>query len=239
MRVRFGTTAIQRFEQERAELLPLPLHPYDTARVVYRVCGIDGYVAYDGNFYAVPHDHVTDILPLRITQAELFVYSADFRVVAHHELALRGRGQKLDPNGLHPRPERHTVMDLDRVFATLENMGVHCAELTVQLRAAKARVAGHDARRLLGLRERFDTAQIEHAVGHALRFGVHDFASIARILTLTHRPRTLDEYVAEATEERLSVITQASATEPRDLAEYDQLPTCGTHPGVGDNTEES
>ena len=36
---------------------------------------------------AVPYDHVTDLLPVRITQRELFVYAADLRCVARHELA--------------------------------------------------------------------------------------------------------------------------------------------------------
>jgi hypothetical protein len=30
-----------------------PRHPYDTARVIYRVCGIDGFVAWAGNHYYV------------------------------------------------------------------------------------------------------------------------------------------------------------------------------------------
>jgi len=60
-------TALERFAEEQAHLRPLPLHPYDTARVIYRVCGIDGFVAWDGNRYAVPYDHITDILPVRVT----------------------------------------------------------------------------------------------------------------------------------------------------------------------------
>jgi hypothetical protein len=60
-------TALNRFAEEHDHLVSLPRHPYDTARVVYRVCGIDGFVAWAGNHYAVPYDHVTDILPLRIT----------------------------------------------------------------------------------------------------------------------------------------------------------------------------
>jgi hypothetical protein len=76
---RHGRNVLERFAQEAPHLLPLPRHPYDTARVVYRVCNIDGFVEYGGNRYAVPYEHVTDILPLRITQHELFVYAADFK----------------------------------------------------------------------------------------------------------------------------------------------------------------
>jgi len=31
----------------------LPAHPYDTARVFYRVASIDGFVSFDGNRYYV------------------------------------------------------------------------------------------------------------------------------------------------------------------------------------------
>lgn len=50
-RRRHKTTALERFATERDKLVSLPRHPYDTARVVYRVCGIDGFVDWDGNRY--------------------------------------------------------------------------------------------------------------------------------------------------------------------------------------------
>src|SRR5262249_5080333 len=59
LRRRYSRTALDRFAEEREHLLPLPRHPYDTARVAYRVCSIDGFVAWDGNQYAVPYDHLT------------------------------------------------------------------------------------------------------------------------------------------------------------------------------------
>jgi hypothetical protein len=55
-------TELNRFSQESAHLVPLPRHPYDTACVIYRLCSIDGFVAWEGNRYAVPYEHVTDIL---------------------------------------------------------------------------------------------------------------------------------------------------------------------------------
>lgn len=77
-RRRHGTSILERFADEAAHLRSLPRHPYDTARVLYRVCSIDGFVEYGGNRYAVPYEYVTDILPLRITERELFVYAIDF-----------------------------------------------------------------------------------------------------------------------------------------------------------------
>jgi hypothetical protein len=92
-----GTAKHDRADRDPSRLTSdLERHPYDTARVVYRICSIDGFVAWEGNAYAVPYDHVTDILPVRITQHELFVYGADLRCIARHELAPRGKGLEFD-----------------------------------------------------------------------------------------------------------------------------------------------
>ena len=217
-------TALERFAEERDHLVTLPRHPYDTARVVYRVCGIDGFVAWAGNHYAVPYDHVTDILPLRITQQELFVYAADLRCVARHELAPRGAGLRLDPAGLHPPPQRRSPIDLDQIHLAFDNMGEHAAEFFRLMSLGAPRVWGAQARQILVLRERYDTDEIDRALGHAAAFGARDYATVERILAARALPRTLDEYVAEDTARRLEQTLGHARTVPRDLTEYDRLP---------------
>lgn len=216
-------TALDRFAEEREHLLPLPRHPYDTARVVYRVCGIDGFIAWAGNHYAVPYDHVTDILPVRITQRELFVYAADLRCIARHELAPRGAGKRLDPAGLHP-PPRRSPFDLDQLRVAFERMGEHAAEFFRLMSAAPPRVWGWQARRILLLRERYSTEELESALEHAASFGAFEHHSVERILAARALPRTLDEYVAEETTRRIEQRLGPARTAPRDLTEYDRLP---------------
>ena len=58
------------------------------------------------------------LLPVRVTQRELFVYAADLRCVARHELAPRGAGLSLDPAGLHPAPQRRAAIDLAAPWQT-------------------------------------------------------------------------------------------------------------------------
>jgi transposase len=223
-RRRYGETPLDRFERERPHLVPLPRHPYDTARVVYRLCSIDGFVAWEGNAYAVPYDHVTDILPVRITQRELFVYAADLTCVARHELAPRGQGLKLDPAGLHPRPGRQSPVDLDLLSVAFERMGEHAARFFRLMSAGAPRVWGHQARRILLLRERFDTADLDAALRHAAAFGAFEHHAVERILAARATPRSLDEYVAEQTVRRVADALGQQRTEPRDLTEYDRLP---------------
>jgi len=224
LRRRHKRTALERFAAEREHLVPLPAHPYDTARVVYRVCGIDGFVDWDGNRYAVPYDHVTDILPMRVTQRELFVYAADLRCVARHELARRGAGLKLDPAGFHPQPQRRSPLDLDQLHIAFKGMGDHAAEFFRLMSLGAPRIYGHQARQILLLRERYATEDLDAALGHAAAFGALDHHAVERILAARSRPRTLDEYVAEETARRLEETLGEKRTAPRDLTEYDRLP---------------
>jgi transposase len=235
LRRRHGHTCLERFAEERDKLIALPRHPYDTARVVYRVCSIDGFVDWEGNRYAVPYDHVTDILPVRITQFELFVYAADLKCVARHELGPRGSGLKLDPAGLHPPPHRKSAIDLDQLALAFDGLG-HGAQVFFRLLSAgPPRVWGYQARQILVLRGRYETKDLDAALAHAARFGALEHRAVERILEARCVPRTLDEYVAEDTARRLEKNLGTRRTEPRDLTEYDRLPVAGSPPLVDDS----
>ncbi len=230
-RPRHGQTALDRFRDEAPHLVALPKHPYDTARVTYRLCSIDGYVEWMGNRYAVPYDHVTDFLPLRITQTELFVYGPSLACLARYELRPRGRGEKIDPLGLHPRAGRQAAIDVDKLRATFEQMGDGAAAFLPMLSAAHpTRVWTHYARQILLLRARYDSGDVDDALAHAARFGALDASSVERILTRRCRPRTLEEYVAENTSKRIDDVLGTTITHPRDLAEYDALPFAARTP---------
>lgn len=231
-------TALDRYAEEKEHLVRLPRHAYDTARVVYRVCGIDGFVDWRGNRYAVPYDHVTDLLPVRITQRELFVYAADLKCIARHELAPRGAGAKLDPAGLHPRPQRKSPIDLDQIRVAFDNMGESASEFFALMSRGPARAWGAQARQILLLRERYSTEEIELALGHAASFGALEHAAVERILAVRSSPRTLDEYVAEDTFERIEQTLGHARTAPRDLTEYDRLPITSASRGRTKETTE-
>jgi hypothetical protein len=74
------------------------------------------------------------------------------------------------------------------------------------------------------LRERYSTADLDAALGHAAAFGALDHRAVERIVAARATPRTLDEYVAEQTVRRVTEALGAARTEPRALTEYDRLP---------------
>lgn len=217
-------TPLERFETERPHLVPLPAHPYDIARVAYRVCSIDGFVAIDGNRYAVPYDHVTDLLPVRLTQTEVFVYAADLRLVARHERAPRGAGLSLSPPGVHRPPGRRST-DLDPLQQSFADLGEEGALFFRGLLGAQPKAAGTHARHILLLRERFSSTDLCAALRHARAFGAFDHQAIERILCVRATPRRLAEYVQEEAARKLDPAPAAPDTFVHELGDFDQLPT--------------
>ena len=224
---------IELFEAERAALQPLPSHPYDTARVLYRLCDLEGYVAWDGNWYSLPYDYVTDLLPMRVTAEELFIYAADLKCIARHELRRKGAGEKATLREHRPaRVERGP--DLEQLRRAYEGIGEAASHfLAAMEKALSAKLAGYHARRILALRERYDTSDLLPALAHAEAFGAFEQFAVGRILLARAKPRRLEEYVADASAKKLERLIASSSTEARDLTEYDELPCRSPTQGAG------
>lgn len=216
-------TRLELFAEESPLLRPLPSHPYDTARVLYKLCDIEGYIAWDGNWYSLPYEYVTEILPVRITENELFVYQPDLRCIARHPLLPRGAQQRSVLDGHRPRLAERGP-DLDQLRSAFAAIDETAEAFLTALEKAQPRSAGYHARQVLALRERWGTADLVAALGHALRYGALDHKAIERILLARGTPRRLDEYVAQASAQKLD---PRGAAGPRDLAEYDALPVTG------------
>ncbi len=215
-------TPLDLHAEEQPHLIARPRHAYDTARVVYRVCDLEGYVAWESNRYSLPVEHVTELLPVRITQTEIYVYGQDLKLVARHELRPRGAGETVDAPGHRPRPDRGPGLDQLRV--TYRELGDGGDDFLAALEQAQPRSAAYHARRILAFRERYQTGDVLAAMAHARRYGAFEYHAIERILAARAAPRRLDEYVAEATEKKLAAIVRQSRTEPRELSAYDALP---------------
>jgi transposase len=225
-------TPLELHAEEQPHLVPRPRHAYDTARVVYRVCDLEGFVAWDGNRYSLPAENVTELLPVRITQSEIFVYGQDLRLVAQHELRPRGAGELVIAPGHRPKPDRGPGLDQLRVV--YRELGDGADLFLVELERALPRSAGYHARRILAFRERYQTDDVIAAMAHAQQYGAFEYHAIERILAARAAPRRLDEYVAEATENKLAAIVRQSRTEPRELAMYDALPNWSRPATPGD-----
>lgn len=213
-------TRMELFAEEQPLLRPLPRHPYDTARVSYKLCDIEGFIAWEGNWYSLPYEHVTEILPVRITESELFVYRADLSCIARHPLLPRGAQLQSILEGHRPRLADRGP-DLDQLRTAFASIDERAAAFLGALEKAQPRSAGYHARKVLALRESWGTTDLVAALEHALAYGALEHQAVERILLARGTPRRLDEYVAQATAARLD---PHDAAGPRDLSEYDALP---------------
>ena len=210
------------FTEELPALRALPAHPYDTARLVYRLVTIDGFVAWEGNHYSVPYAHVTALCPVRITQDKLFVYGPDLACVAEHALLPKGLGRRSILEGHRPPRLEGPGAHIEQIRAPFCRLCNDAAEFLEGLIRTHPRSAAYHARCILELRERYSTDDVACALVHALRFQAFSSSSVTRIVETRARPRTLDEYVAERTEEKLRGLLQSERMKPRDLATYDR-----------------
>lgn len=216
-------TRMELFLEEQPLLRSLPTHHYDTARVLYKLCDIEGFIAWESNWYSLPYEYVTEILPVRITENELFVYRPDLTCIARHQLYPRGAQQRSILPGHRPRRVCHGP-DLDQLRRTFADLGEQASAYLEALEKHESRSAGYHARKVLALREAYATGSLLEALSHALAYGALEHTSVERILLARASPRRLDEYVAEETARKLRGVMAESSTEPRDLTEYDALP---------------
>jgi len=213
-------TRLELFAEEQPLLRPLPRHPYDTARVLYSLCDIEGFIAFEGNWYSLPYEHVTEILPVRVTEKELFVYRGDLTCIARHPLSARGAQHRSVIEGHRPRHAERGP-DLDQLRAAFAGIDEKATAFLAGLEKAQPRSAGYHARKVLALREGWSTAELVDALAHALEYGALEHEAVERILLLRATPRQLDQYVAQASAAKLD---PQGAAGPRDLSEYDALP---------------
>ena len=219
-------TRLELFAEEQPRLRALPGHPYDTARVLYKLCDIEGFITWESNRYSLPYEYVTDILPVRITEQELFIYTADLRCLGRHPLLPRGAQLDSILDGHRP-PHAERGPDLDQLRHAFAGLGAPAAAFLAALEHHAPRSAGYHARKVLALREGHDTGDLIAALSHALAYGAMEHGAVERILLARASPRRLDQYVAEQTANKLRQAVAQSVTEPRDLAEYDALPRRG------------
>jgi len=210
---------LERFALEQPHLQPLPPCPYDTSEVALRVCRDNGMVEFETNFYSVPSGHTADILTVKATEHEIFVYSPELELVAHHERAPRGLAQHVQiPEHFQPKKARYGLEPVREAFLAL---GDAAEPFLKGLLQKYPRQCGAHARHILQLKESYRAEDIHAALEHALRYGAFEAAAVKRILEVRFTPRTLEsirnEQASQALAQTLPKVTQ------RPLEEYGAL----------------
>jgi hypothetical protein len=205
--------------EEQPHLLALPQHDYDTARVVYRVVDSEGCIAHEANQYSVPWQRIGEILPVRVTETELFVYDHHIREIARHVLCLGQTGKKeIHEEHRPPKDHQQQVEELRKRFQELGDIALGFLEGLLQ----KQRYGKRQAQRVLALASAYHRQDVLAAMERAVRYHAYSLSSLERILN-TATPKAPWQVLSENQQELMRKWTDADSIEPRSSAEYQYL----------------
>jgi transposase len=199
-------------EPEQSALQPLPPHDYDSSEVALRVCSIDGFLDFETNRYSVPYEYVADILTLKATEQELFIYSPEIVLVARHERLPHGAGKTVEkPEHRGSKKIRYGLEPVRQAFLSL---GEAAEPFLAGLQEKNPRNCGFHARFILHLKETYHADDIHRALHHALRYQAFDAKAIERILRAKAQPRTLESLRNEQARKELEKTLPQIAQRP-------------------------
>ena len=217
--------------EEQPHLIPLPAQPYDVSPVVYRTVNVEGLITYCQNGYSVPWRYIGSMLPVRVTETELIVYSPRSR----RSPGMRCCRARSAGNGVvhkEHRPvedARQRQAQLEERFAELGEPGRRFLEGLLQAQ----RYGKDQAQRVLALLGTYARADLIAALERAVRYGAYSHAAVERILSAQARPRTILETLAEEERRQLPPWLGEDLVSPRPTSDYQYL--CESEPHDAEN----
>jgi transposase len=217
----FKETPLQRHQREQPHLLTLPTCDFDTAQVVYRHVTVEGYVTHRLNLYSVPWSYIGQVLPVRITESEVIIYSIALEEIARHPLVPSTySGVRRTSKNHHPSddPDQRELL-LRQRFTELGPLAVQFLDGLL----AKQVQGKLQAQQLLALGAHYQRDDVCAAFERAIRFGAFSLAAIRRILAATAKPKPLLEELVDLHRETLDPLLRQDAIGPRPTSDYQHL----------------
>jgi transposase len=210
---------IDRFEQERALLRPLPGIPFDTDEVVPAVVSPHARIAFDGNRYSVPPQFVRRPITLRASRDELRLLHEGHVVAQHVRSYQRGQllvlpDHRLAALSLRQRPQQQA---LEQEF---DSWGPEARAFHLGLSSRPVKTSVH-VRRLLGLAQLYGRTEVLAALAGAVALATYDAAAVENLLLAERRRRQLPTPTLP-TPQRRELIDDIEL-EPADPAVYDRF----------------
>jgi len=210
---------IERFQQERALLRPLPAIPFDTDEVVPAIVSPHARIAFDGNRYSVPPQLVRRPLTIRANHLKLQLLHEGHVVAQHVRSYERGQLLVLPDHQLaalalrqRPRPQA-----LEQEF---DAWGPEARAFRLHLNSRPVKTGVH-VRRLLGLAKVYGRTEVLAAIARALALATYDAAYVENLLLAERRRRQLPTPTLPTPQRR--ELIDAIELEPADPALYDRF----------------
>lgn len=210
---------IDRLERDRAALLPLPTHSYDTRELCYRL--VDGYgdVLFDGNSYSVPHEWVGHIVYLRASEQVVEVFDCMAHRLAEHEREKRNAG-KLQEDPRHRKRKRPISWDV--LMSRFASWGEDIERWAHAVRR-RQRYGRVQLLRVLDMQLQYSAEDVVAAIQHVARHQAFDAKSVARVLNVRAEPRTLEQRLTDKARARIKETMRETPVVQRSIDAYGQL----------------
>ena len=217
----FRESPQQRHAREQPHLLPLPACDFDTALVLYRHVDVEGFIAYRSNFYSVPWSYIGQVLPVRITDDLVLIYSLGLEEVARHpRVPGASSGVRQTNKSHHPAADPHQrTLLLRQRFGEWGPVAVQFLDGLL----AKQIQGKLQAQQLLALLAQYQRADVLAALERAVGYGAFSLAAMRRILAARARPRPLLDALAQLHQDALDPSLRAEPIGPRPTSDYQHL----------------
>jgi hypothetical protein len=217
----FKESPAERHAREQSHLLPLPACDFDTALVIYRHVNVEGFIAYRLNFYSVPWSYIGQVLPVRVSDGEVIIYSIGLEEIARHGCVPSTQsGVRQLVKSHHPAddPSERTLL-LRQRFQELGPIALQFFDGLLN----KQTYGKMQAQELLALVAHYQRADVLKALERAVRFGAFSLAAMRRILAAQARPKPLLEELAELHKDTLDPSLREEPIGPRPTSDYQHL----------------
>jgi transposase len=214
-------TPLQLHEEERPFLIPLPDQPYEIYPVLYRTVSVEGLITYRQNGYSVPWRHIGRVLPVRVTETEVIIYSPQVEEIARHPLLPHTAiGQRSEQKEHRPTEDaRQRQAQLEERFGEL---GVTAGQFLKGLLQAQ-RYGKDQAQRVLALLGSYTRQDLIAALERAVRYGAYSHAAVERILAVQARPKSGWELLTEEQRRQTPPWDDDTPVSPRPTSDYQHL----------------
>lgn len=210
---------IERFQQERALLRPLPEVPFDTDETVSAIVSPMARIEFDGNRYSTPPQVVRQPVTVRANRDELRVLHEGREVARHIRCHDRNQLIVLPEHRLAALALRQRGQP-DALTQEFDDWGPEAREFHLQLRHRPVKTSIH-LRRLLALARVYGRTEVLAAIARAVELETYDAAYVENLLMAERRRRQLPTPTLP-TPKRRELIDEIEL-DPADPAFYDRF----------------
>lgn len=215
-----GTTRerpVDRMNDERPYLLPLPPRRFVAALQEERLVGYDFCVAYDTNRYSVPPRYAGRHVSIRVLEGMLEV-RADGEEIARHAVQTTRYRRYIAAE--HEQEFRESSTSRHALKEQFLRLGGNAETFADELVKAHRGAAGYHMSRILKLADLFGAARVVEALRHAARYGAFHHTSVARIVRGRPRKREAPAPLTEPVPTRIAEYLKGSGQRQRSLDHY-------------------